>query len=81
MVKFKDFSRPLSVFQVFFKANSIFKDFSRQFCIFKDFSSLCEPCYSTPIFIDGAGKIAYTQKILKIPAIPIYKKKHTVTEC
>ena len=26
MVKFKDFSRPLSVFQVLFKANLIFKD-------------------------------------------------------
>ena len=43
MVKFKDFSRPLSVFQVLFKANFIFKDFSRQSCIFKFFSSLCEP--------------------------------------
>ena len=29
MVKFKAFSRPLSVFQVLFKANLIFKDFSR----------------------------------------------------
>ena len=29
MVKFKDFSRPLSVFQVLFKANFIFKDFSK----------------------------------------------------
>ena len=28
MVKFKDFSRPLSVFQVLFKANLVFKDFS-----------------------------------------------------
>ena len=27
MVKFNDFSRPLSVFQVLFKANFIFKDF------------------------------------------------------
>ena len=44
MVKFKDFSRPLSVFQVLFKANFIFKDFTRQACIFKYFSSLCEPC-------------------------------------
>ena len=42
MVKFKDFSKPLSVFQVLFKANLIFKDFSRQSCIFKYFSSLCE---------------------------------------
>ena len=46
MVKFKDFSRPLNVFQVLFKANLIFKDSSRQACIFKYFSSLCEPCYS-----------------------------------
>ena len=37
MVKFKDFSRPLSVFQVLFKENFIFKDFSRQSCIFKYF--------------------------------------------
>ena len=44
MVKFKDFSRPLSIFEVLFKANFIFKDFSRQYCIFKYFSSLCEPC-------------------------------------
>ena len=44
IVAFKDFSRPLSVFQVLFKANLIFKDFSRQSCIFKYFSSLCEPC-------------------------------------
>ena len=44
MVKFKDFSRPLSVFHVLFKANFIFKDFSRQSCIFMYFSSLYEPC-------------------------------------
>ena len=52
MVKIKDFSRPLSVFQVLFKANLIFKDFSRQSCIFKCFSSLCEPscrCIKTNI--------------------------------
>ena len=44
MVKLKDFSRPLSVFQVLFKAKFIFKDFSRQSCIFKYFSSLWELC-------------------------------------
>ena len=44
MIKFKDFARPLSVFQVLFKVNLIFKDFSRQSCILKYFSSLCEPC-------------------------------------
>ena len=43
MVKFKDFSRFLSVFYVLFMANSIFKDLSRQPCIFKYFSSLWEP--------------------------------------
>ena len=48
MVNFKDFSRPLSVFQVLFKANLIFKDFSRQSCIFKYFSSLCEPWFNIP---------------------------------
>ena len=36
-------SRPLSVFQVLFKANFISKDFSRQSCIFKYFSNQCEP--------------------------------------
>ena len=35
MVKFNNFSRPLSVFQVLFKANLNFKDFSRQPCIFQ----------------------------------------------
>ena len=44
MVKFKDLSRPLSVFQVLFKADLIFKDFSRKPSKFKYFSSLCEPC-------------------------------------
>ena len=43
MVKFKDFSRPLTVFQVLIKANFIFKDFSRQSCKFEYFSSLNEP--------------------------------------
>ena len=42
MVKFKDFSRPLSIFPVLFKANLIFKDFLRQSCIFKYFSSMWE---------------------------------------
>ena len=44
MVKFKDFSMPLSVFQVLCKANFIFKDFSRESYIFKYNSSLCIPC-------------------------------------
>ena len=46
MVKFKDFSRPLSVFQELFKVNLIFKDFSRQTCILKYlkvFSHTAEP--------------------------------------
>ena len=37
IVKFKDFSRSLSVFQVLFKANLVFKDFLRRSCIFKYF--------------------------------------------
>ena len=44
MVKFKDFSRPLIVFQGLFKLNLIFKDFSSESCLFKYFSSLCETC-------------------------------------
>ena len=44
LIKFKDFSRSLSVFQVLFKANLTVKDFSRHSCIFKYFSSLCEAC-------------------------------------
>ena len=41
--KFKDFSWPLSVFQVLFKADLNFKDFSRKPFKFKYFSSQCEP--------------------------------------
>ena len=44
MTKFKDFTRPLCIFQVLFTENLILKDLSRQFCIFKYFSSMCEPC-------------------------------------
>ena len=47
MVKFKDFSRPLSVFQVLYKANFIFKNVSTQSRIFKYFSSLYEPCLTS----------------------------------
>ena len=43
MVKFKDFSRPLSVFQVLFKANFIFKDFSRQFVYSSTFQACANP--------------------------------------
>ena len=46
MVKIKNFSRPLSDFQVDFKANLTFKDFIRQSGIFKYFSRLCELCRS-----------------------------------
>ena len=58
MVKFKDFSRPLSVFQVLFNASLIFKDFSKQSCIFKYFSSLCVPCFeNTKELYDPADEI------------------------
>ena len=43
MVKTKTQSRPLSVFQVLFKANLIFKDFSRQSCIFNTFQACANP--------------------------------------
>ena len=58
MVKLNDFSRPLSVYPVFFKANLIFNAFSRQSCLFKYFSSLCDQISSfwaienTFLFID-----------------------------
>ena len=51
MVKLKDFSRPLSVFLVLFKANLNFKDFSRQSCTFKYFSSLCKPCMMVLVYL------------------------------
>ena len=43
MVKFKDFSRPLSVFQVLFVANFIFKDFSRQSVYSSTFQACVNP--------------------------------------
>ena len=43
MVKFKDFSKPLSAFQILFKANLIFKDFTRQSCIFRYFKDCANP--------------------------------------
>ena len=43
LVKFKDFSRPLSDFPVLFKAELIFKDYSSKPSKFKFFPSLCEP--------------------------------------
>ena len=62
MVKFKDFSKPLSVFQVLFKVNLIFKEFSRQSCIFKYFSSLCEPCFiKVQVWSSIDGKLAFVQ--------------------
>ena len=59
MVKPKDFSRLLHVFQVLFKANLIFKDFSRQSSIFKYFSSLCEPCTLTFFIFYGISSLLY----------------------
>ena len=65
MVKFKDFSRPLSVFQVLFKAFFIFKDFSRQSCIFKYFSMLCEPCAK---FVQRVSILNLTKDGMRIKA-------------
>ena len=46
LAEFKDFSRPLSDFPVFFKADLIFKDFSSKPSKFKYFSSLSEPWFT-----------------------------------
>ena len=43
MLKFKDFSRPLGVFQVLFRANLIFKDFSRQHVYSSTFQACVNP--------------------------------------
>ena len=51
MVKFKDFSRPMSVFPVLFKANLIFKTFQNKFN-FQDspvYSSTFQACVN-PVF-------------------------------
>ena len=58
--KSQGLSKPLSVFQVFFKANFIFKDFSSQSCIFKYFSSLCEPCVLFYYNRKDVNKILFT---------------------
>ena len=50
MVKFKDFSRHLSVFQELFKANLIFKDFSTLLCIFKYFQA----CANLGLVFEGS---------------------------
>ena len=57
MVKIKDFSRPLSVLQLLFKANLIFKYFSRHSCVFKYFSSPCKPC---------TRPVAYFSHLIKV---------------
>ena len=64
MVKFKNFSRPLSVFQVLFKANLILKDFSRQSCIFKYFSSQCEPCKCIDACTCSSFQICSLKKVI-----------------
>ena len=66
MVKFKYFSRPLSVFQVLFKANFIFKDFSKTRAL-------------TPLFGNGAGALGIgkiscvSTKIGKIYIVYMYE--------
>ena len=60
MVKIKDFSRPLGVFQILFKANLIFKDFSRHKTVLKsvifhplrvDFQPMAYICSHSAIFV------------------------------
>ena len=43
MVKFKDFSRPLSVFPVLFKVNLIFKDFQDSPVYSSTFQACADP--------------------------------------
>ena len=43
MVKFNDFSRPLSVFQALFKANFIFKDFQDSPVYSSTFQAVANP--------------------------------------
>ena len=51
MVKFKDFPRPLSVFQVFFKANLIFKDFLRQPCYSSTVQAFVNPDFAKAVLL------------------------------
>ena len=66
MVEFKDFSRPLSVFQVLFKANFIFKDFQDS----PVYSSTFQACANRAVkpvrvsILSGHSKIDKT-KVLK----------------
>ena len=46
MVKFKDFSRPLSVFPVLFKANLTFKDFQDSLKFSSTFQACANPVMS-----------------------------------
>ena len=65
-----DLSRPLSFFQLLFKANLIFKDFSRQSCILKNFSSLCEPCIYSQIWsIQSPGDYRFYFEFSVVPMI------------
>ena len=56
MVKYKEFSRHLSVFQVLFKANLNFKVFSRQSLILKDFSSMWDSCENSVVANQSGSK-------------------------
>ena len=57
MVKFKDFSGPLSVFQVLFKANFIFKDLEDILYI----QVLFKPVRTLKSFVLGAQKSRFIQ--------------------
>ena len=50
MVKFKDFTRLLSVFQVLFKANFIFKDFQNSPVYSSTFQACANPEYVALLF-------------------------------
>ena len=61
MVKFKDFSKPLSVSQVLFKANLIFKDCSRQSYIYSSsFQACAKPVKSVVLLLACQKKVFLT---------------------
>ena len=49
MVKFKDFSKPLSVFQVLFKADFIVKDFQDSTVYSSTFQACANPVFASMI--------------------------------
>ena len=83
MVKSKDFSRPLSVYQFLFKANYIFRDFSRQSSILCTFQAFANPGLQQLTVVPSTGnflfQVYYEKKMfsfcaLDFKAVNIYRK-------